>query len=215
MPDIKLLNILTISCKTIGTEKEDKDVNCRTNRPSAHDAGCEQYFANTGLERSCTRTNSNAYCYTNTGSNSNLNISNAFIPTVKKCEVKYFLQALAEVTEDQAQVQRDFEDVFNEKGCFNGMISLQIKPESKRYQASPWCIPYALQKPFKEELGRLPQQDTITLLSIDETSEWWNSFVLIPKPNDKVILCLDPARLNQALKNQSIVDLHSMIFSQN
>ena len=30
MPDIGLLNILTISCNTIGTEKEDKDANCST-----------------------------------------------------------------------------------------------------------------------------------------------------------------------------------------
>ena len=31
MPDIELLNILTISCNTKGTEKEGKDVNCSTN----------------------------------------------------------------------------------------------------------------------------------------------------------------------------------------
>ena len=27
--------------------------------------------------------------------------------------------------------------------------------------------------------------------------EWYNSFVLIPKPNSIVRMCLDPARLNQ------------------
>ena len=31
MPDTELLNILTISCNTIGTEKEGKDANCITN----------------------------------------------------------------------------------------------------------------------------------------------------------------------------------------
>ena len=36
-------------------------------------------------------------------------------------------------------------------------------------------------------------------LGIDETSEWCNSFVLVPKANSKVRLCLDPACLNQAL----------------
>ena len=30
-------------------------------------------------------------------------------------------------------------------------------------------------------------------------AEWCNSFVLIPKANGKVRLCLDPAQLNQAL----------------
>ena len=34
---------------------------------------------------------------------------------------------------------------------------------------------------------------------MDETVEWYNSFVLVPKSNGKIRLCLDPARLNQAL----------------
>ena len=37
------------------------------------------------------------------------------------------------------------------------------------------------------------------LLGIDEMVEWCNSFILVPKLNDKVRLCLDPARLNQVL----------------
>ena len=34
---------------------------------------------------------------------------------------------------------------------------------------------------------------------VDESAEWCNSPVLVPKANSKVRLCLDPARLNQAL----------------
>ena len=41
--------------------------------------------------------------------------------------------------------------------------------------------------------------DIITPLGVDETVEWCNSFVLVPKANGKVRLCLDLARLNQAL----------------
>ena len=44
-----------------------------------------------------------------------------------------------------------------------------------------------------------PTQDIITLLDVDETVKWCNSFVLVPKFNGKVRLCLGPARLNQAL----------------
>ena len=36
-------------------------------------------------------------------------------------------------------------------------------------------------------------------LGVDEASEWCNSFVLVPKANGKVRLCLDSAWLNQAL----------------
>ena len=41
--------------------------------------------------------------------------------------------------------------------------------------------------------------DIITPLGVDKMAEWYNSFVLVPKANGKVRLCLDPARLNQAL----------------
>ena len=41
--------------------------------------------------------------------------------------------------------------------------------------------------------------DIITPLGVDESVEWCNSFVLVPKANGKVRLCLDLARLNQVL----------------
>ena len=41
--------------------------------------------------------------------------------------------------------------------------------------------------------------DIITSLGVDETMEWCNSFVLVPKANGKVRLCLDLAWPNQAL----------------
>ena len=41
--------------------------------------------------------------------------------------------------------------------------------------------------------------DIITPLGVDETAEWCNSFVLVPKANGKVRLCLEPGQLDQAL----------------
>ena len=58
---------------------------------------------------------------------------------------------------------------------------------------------YVLQKPFKEELKWLQEQDIITPLGVDETAEWCNSFVLVLKANGRVRLCLEPAKLNQVL----------------
>ena len=92
-----------------------------------------------------------------------------------------------------------FDNVFNGIGCFKGTFSLQLKPDSKPYQAPLRCVAYALQKPFKYELDQLQKLDIITPLGIDETAEWCNRFVLVPKANGKVRLCLDPVRLNQAL----------------
>ena len=90
-------------------------------------------------------------------------------------------------------------DVFNGIGCFEGIFSLQLKPDSKPYQAPLRCVAYALQKPFKDELDWLQKLDIITPLGVDETVEWCNSFVLVSKANGKVRSCLVPVRLNQAL----------------
>ena len=58
---------------------------------------------------------------------------------------------------------------------------------------------YALQKPFKEEVKWLQELDIIAPLGVDEMAEWCNSFVMVPKANGRVWLCLDPVQLNQAL----------------
>ena len=42
------------------------------------------------------------------------------------------------------QLQKEFEDAFNDVGCFDGMFSLQVKPDSKPYQAPPRHVAYAL-----------------------------------------------------------------------
>ena len=53
-------------------------------------------------------------------------------------------------------------DVFNGIGCFKGTFSLQLKPNSKPYQAPPRQVAYALQNPLKEELEHQQKMDIIT-----------------------------------------------------
>ena len=97
------------------------------------------------------------------------------------------------------KIHNTFGNIFNGTGCFEGKFSLQLKPDSKQYQAPPRHVAHALQKPFMEELKHLQKMDIITPLWVDEMAEWCHSFVLVPKANGKVRLCLDPAQLNQAL----------------
>ena len=83
-------------------------------------------------------------------------------------------------TETTQQIHKDFEDLFNHIGCFDSTFSLQLKLDSKPYQVPPRCMAYALQKPFKGDLEGLQKQDIIAPPGVDETSEWCNSFVLVP-----------------------------------
>ena len=98
-------------------------------------------------------------CYANTDIISTFNNKDKQTVTGKEPNtVNYFFpgpnqdnetRGSAEITQ---QLQRDFEDVFTGIGCFDGMFSLQIKPDSRPYQVSPKHVAYALEKPFKEEL---------------------------------------------------------------
>ena len=97
------------------------------------------------------------------------------------------------------KIHKTYGNVFNGIGCFEGTFLLQLKPYSKPYQAPPRHVAYVLQKLFKEELEQLQELDIIAPLGVDEMEEWCNSFVVVPKVNGKVWLCLDPVWLNQAL----------------
>ena len=91
------------------------------------------------------------------------------------------------------KIHNTYGNVFNGIGCFEGTFSLQLKPNSKPYQVSPRYVAYALQKPFKKELEQLQELDIIAPLGVNKMAEWCNSFVVVPKVNGKVWLCLDPA----------------------
>ena len=50
-------------------------------------------------------------------------------------------RASAEITK---QLKQDFEDIFNGIGCFDVTFSLQLKSDSKTYQAPLRCVANAL-----------------------------------------------------------------------
>ena len=58
----------------------------------------------------------------------------------------------AELTQ---QIHMEFDNIFNGIGCFEGTFSLQLKPDSRQYQAPPRHVAYTLQKLFKDKLDRL------------------------------------------------------------
>ena len=180
MPDIATLKILNLNIDSIQAEIGS----CKTNREQ------ETHKVVEGC------TNINTVGVINQTANGQIQ-SNKLI--------NYFYSSKntdADKRESDAMTQKihnTYGNVFNGIRCFEGTFSLQLKPDSKPYQAPPRHMAYALQKLFKEELAQLQEQDIIAPLGVDKTAEWYNSFVDVPKVNGKVWLCLDPARLNQAL----------------
>ena len=194
MPDTDVLNIIEIDIDSIGTEDARDSKWCA----SMHTVWEPEPKQET--ERA-------EKCYTNMDSILKLRGNNTkpMVKTKSNKTTEYFLSGLTyesnkkKSAESTQQIYKDFDDMFNGTGCFEGTISLQLKPDRKPYQALLGCVAYALPKLFQEELEKLQKLHIIAPLGVKETSEWCNSFVLVPKANGKVRLCLDQACLNQAL----------------
>ena len=194
MPDMAVLNLINLNIDSIHTITAD----CKTNK--------EQETC-TSIE-GCTNKNTtrDEDCKNNNTSVDNKQDTNGCNSPCNKHISIYYVHSLNNIDADQrsssAMVQdihTRFGNIFNGIGCFEVTFSLQLKPDSKPYQALPRHVAYVLQEPFKEEVRCLQEMDIIMPLGVDETLEWCNSFVLAPKANGKVRLCLDPAQLNQAL----------------
>ena len=190
MPVIYVLNILQISIHAIGTEQTRGNDNCCANMHAWEQDDPMQ------------KTVKAEKCYTKIDciSKSNNRIKPRVMSRISYTK-EYFLSEPSYDTdkkmsaETTQQLHKEFKDGFNGICYFNGTFSLQLKLN----QAPLRCVAYALQKPFKEERERLQKQDIKAPWGIYETSEWCKSFVLVPKANGKVRLCLEPAQLNQAL----------------
>ena len=191
MPDTATLKIINVKIDSIQAVKEE----CNTNIGDTGESNTTQEAP--VVEKSCTNTDANSKVDNNVnGHNINTNVNNLTNYFFSSPNVEADKRKSIKLTQG---IHKVFGNVFNGIGCFKGIFSLQLKPDSKPYLAPPRLVTYVLQKPFKEELDPLQKMDIITPLGVDETAEWCNSFVLVPKANGKVWLCLDPARLNQVL----------------
>ena len=191
MPDTVALNLINLNTNSI-----QKLTECKTNKEEETHTSIEACKNTTTTGHENCKNN-------NVGRDDKQDTNDHNHPGNKHASINYFHSSNnveADKRSSMAMTQRihtRFGNIFNAIGCFKGTFSLQLKPDSKSYQAPH--VAYALQEPFKEELRCLQEIDIIIPLGGDKTSEWHNSFVLVPEANGKVRLCLDPAWLNQAL----------------
>ena len=122
-PDIEALGILTINCNTIESRETDSLENCKTNMRQEINA-TEKLLTNTD------------------GSKFEIE-DKPMVNDNNNNSIKYFLPGLNSDADKEASftitqwLQREFKDVFNSIGCFDGTFPLQATPDSKPYQACP------------------------------------------------------------------------------
>ena len=130
MPDTDALQICNINIDSIGAEDaRNTKNNINTDATQESNANQDRYIA----VKCCANTTSISK------STNNRNRSTANTNT--NTPAKYFLlcpkyetdkRKSAELTQ---QIHKEFDNVFNGIGCFEGTFSLQLKPDSRPYQA--------------------------------------------------------------------------------
>ena len=146
MPDIDMFSIININCNTIETHISDSVNNCSTNTAICHNSRHVQHY--TSMMQDADRAEKS---YANTGSISEFeNKDKPMVIDNESNTINYFLpgpnqdndkRVSAEITQ---QLQRDFKDVLNGIGCFDGMFSLQLNQVANHIRWPPdmWPIHY-------------------------------------------------------------------------
>ena len=104
MPDIKLLNTVTISCYTIGTDREDKNTNCSTVIvPVMQEVSST--VQTQGWKGALHEQTAMCITIQTQEAIQILNNGNTFTPTVKNYDIKYFLQGPSKESDRRASTK--------------------------------------------------------------------------------------------------------------
>ena len=131
MPDTAALNIINLNIDSIQAEI----ASCKTNREQELHTmaeGCRNTDA-----REINKQDANGQNGQNISNNSNNSVNYFF----SSSNIMAGKRQSSEMTQ---KIHNRFDNIFNGIGCFEGTFSLQLKPNSKPYQAPPRHVTYAL-----------------------------------------------------------------------
>ncbi|KAG1651802.1 hypothetical protein GQR58_026737 [Nymphon striatum] len=117
------------------------------------------------------------------------------------------------VTKDE--IIKNYKDVFEGLGEFEGDHHIEIDPSVKPVIHAPRKVAYSILPKLKETLQSLVERGVI--VKEDSPTDWVNSLVIVEKrSSNKLRICLDPRDLNAAIKRERFRiptpdDIHSQL----
>ena len=78
-------------------------------------------------------------------------------------------------------------------------IKLHINESVPPVAQAKRCIPFSLQEPVRAEIKNLEKQDIAEDVT-SETTPWLSQLVIVPKPSNKIQLCIDMRNANTAIE---------------
>ena len=100
--------------------------------------------------------------------------------------IKWFFYTLQKVAENLAT-----------KGLTEE-YEIQLTKDAIPYAlTTPRHVPLLLMEPIKKELKKMESQSVIT--KVEGQTNWYEGMVVVPKPNQKVWICVDSTHLNKSV----------------
>ena len=96
------------------------------------------------------------------------------------------------------EVLTQYQDLFTGLGKIAGELHLEVDESVKPVVMPPRRVPVAVKRKLREELDRLESLNV--LKKEEEPTAWVSALVATMKSTGKVRVCIDPQRLNTALK---------------
>lgn len=107
---------------------------------------------------------------------------------------------------DQANVLKEYEDVFEGTGLLEGKYHLELNENFQPVVHPPRKVHVAIKYRLQTELNRLCDMNIIT--PVTKPTSWVSSLATVVKP-DKLRVCIDPKHLNQHIKRSHYL-LHTI-----
>ena len=99
---------------------------------------------------------------------------------------------------DKDSCKANYPELFTGLGLMTGEYKIRLKPDSTPYAiTTPRRVALLLIPKVKDELKRMQSMGVIT--KINEPTEWCAGIVAVPKPNNKIRICMDLTKLNESV----------------
>ena len=97
---------------------------------------------------------------------------------------------------------RDFPKLFQGLGKLEEDYKIQLKEDAKPHAlTTPWRVAIPMLPKVKAELERMERMGVVS--RVQEPTEWCAGMVVVPKPGDKVRICVDLTHLNKSVRREN------------
>ena len=110
------------------------------------------------------------------------------------------VKRVGSVEDKTFDTQKAFPALFQNLGKLQRPYHIQIKEGAKSFALTALRrVPVPLLPRVKAELERMRQVRVI--ISVREPTDWCSGMIVVPKPQDKVMICVDLTQFNKSVRS--------------